>query len=233
MGNGKKLAIFDMDGTICEFVLDWKNARLEVIDYLVSLGIPVSVLNIKNSILDLFANAREFFKNKAEHVPDWTHTTEVISEIVDRYEKEAAKVAKPIQGVREVLVDLKSRGVLLAICTLNSTNTATGVLEKHDLLGFFDIVVGRDLVKNTPKPNPEHGSYILKQLDVRPENSCMIGDHPADMEMAESLGISGVAILSKRHGIDEFTRFKGIKTIRDDSYHLALASLIMESLDMS
>lgn len=221
-----------MDGTVCEFVLDWKNARLEVIDFLSSLGIPESVLSIKNSILDLFANAKKYFSSKDGKIPDWEFISDTISKTVDKYEKEAAAIAEPIKGIREVLFELKRNDVLLAICTLNSTDTATLVLERHDLLDFFDLVAGRDLVKGYPKPNPKHGAYILRKLGVDPENACMIGDHPADIEMAEALGLPGIAVISSRHGIEDFSRFKDIKTIKDDAYLPTLVRLIKDILQI-
>ncbi|MHA1794203.1 MAG: HAD family hydrolase [Promethearchaeota archaeon] len=222
----KYLVIFDLDGTVVNFTLDWKSARKDVVDLLESRGIPGSLLDTKNSILELLDITRRHVEvNVKTSDIDLPGIKNEVLRIVDEYEKAAARTSRPIKNVRLVLEKLKERGYYLAICTLNTSETASMVLSKHDLLKFFDVIAGRDKVPGKLKPNPAHGAFILNELQVDVENACMIGDHPADMLMARDLGIGKIAILSERHGKDDFSEVKDIRFINYESY-LAILDLV-------
>ncbi|MHA1682302.1 MAG: HAD family hydrolase [Promethearchaeota archaeon] len=225
----KKLAIFDMDGTIVHFAIDWKAARLEVIEYLKSLSIPEDVLDIKNSILDLFSDAKSFGEARHREDIDWKVAGDTVYAMVEKYEVEAAVVSKPIDLVGETLQELKEAGIMMAVCTLNTSSNAEFVLNRHGFRQYFNMVAGRDVARGKVKPDPAHGQLILDTLGVSPENACMIGDHPADMDMASKLHVAGIAITSDRHGREAFSAFKGIRFIETGDYTF-LARTIRELL---
>jgi phosphoglycolate phosphatase len=224
-----KLAIFDMDGTLVTFSIDAKGARADVIDYLVALGIPRGVLEVKNSILDLMVLARQHVAEAGEPEIDWARVGDDVLGIIDGYERAAAEVSQPIDGVENVLADLANAGVLMAVCTLNSTVNATAIFGKFGLDRYFSMIAGRDLVGDKRKPDPAHGQFILDSLGVELHDACMIGDHPSDMEMAEAMGIKGVGVTSERHPAADFSRFEGIRLVDDGDYS-SLASVIKEQL---
>ncbi|MHA1699837.1 MAG: HAD family hydrolase [Promethearchaeota archaeon] len=226
-----KLAIFDLDGTIVHFNLDYINARREVREYLLLIGIPEKILNIKNSILDLLSKANEYLDNEGNATIDRKKLAMQVNQIVDKYEKQAAETTELLSGLESALKKLLDEKVHLAVCTLNTTETAKSVLEKHGILQYFDLVVGRDVVGSEKKPNPGHILYILNHLGVYPKDACMIGDHPADIEMAMSAGIKGVAILSSRHEKYEFSKFEEIVYVHDENYS-ELADAIKKALDL-
>jgi len=55
--------IFDLDGTLAHFNLDFKSLRAEVRGYLMRMGVPASVLNINESIFEMLGKTEIFFKN--------------------------------------------------------------------------------------------------------------------------------------------------------------------------
>ncbi len=62
--------IFDLDGTLAAFNLDYKALRGEVRGYLIRAGVPVSVLSVNESIFQMMQKAEVYFRNngKSEQV---------------------------------------------------------------------------------------------------------------------------------------------------------------------
>jgi phosphoglycolate phosphatase len=224
MVRGRKLAIFDMDGTIVNFTIDSKGARSDAIQFLnATLQIPEGVLDTRLTTTETMAKARQHVLASGKPEPDWTAIRTSIYKIIEAYEDKAAEISTPIPGIGEVLAGLKTlkaNRVQMAICTFNSTRNAILVLQRTGLAKFFDTIVGRDKVPDKTKPNPAHGNYILDELGFTPGDTCMIGDHPFDIEMAVAMGIKGIGITSERHPPSDFARFPNIAIVSDKEYHL-------------
>ena len=52
--------IFDLDGTLANFNLDFKALRAEVRSYLMRIGVPASVLNVNESIFEMLDKNGDF-----------------------------------------------------------------------------------------------------------------------------------------------------------------------------
>ena len=64
------------------------------------------------------------------------------------------------------------------------------------MLHYFDVIVGRDHVKNA-KPHPEHLTTICDKLMVNPSNIIVIGDNHRDIEGALNVGAKSIALKTK------------------------------------
>ena len=58
--------IFDLDGTLANFNLDFKTLRSEVRSYLIRIGVPTSVLDVNESIFEMLRKAEIFIKNSGK-----------------------------------------------------------------------------------------------------------------------------------------------------------------------
>ena len=58
--------IFDLDGTLANFNLDFKTLRAEVRSYLMRIGVPASVLNVNESIFEMLTKTEIFVKNNGK-----------------------------------------------------------------------------------------------------------------------------------------------------------------------
>lgn len=58
-----KAVIFDLDGTIVAFNIDFKAVRAEVRSFLISIGLPASVLSLNESIFEMLKKTEIFMKN--------------------------------------------------------------------------------------------------------------------------------------------------------------------------
>jgi len=95
-------------------------------------------------------------------------------------EKYLCVETKPFEGIEETLKALRERGIKLAVATNKITEGALRVLEKTNLLDYFELVVGRDLPP-AHKPAPEHLLFISEKLGTSPDRAIMVGDRSDDV----------------------------------------------------
>lgn len=74
------------------------------------------------------------------------------------------------------------------VCSLNCADACHIALERHELAGQVDAVVGRDTV-TAHKPNPEPLLATVRALGVVPEDVLFVGDSDRDDETARRAGI--------------------------------------------
>ncbi|QEE14370.1 HAD family hydrolase [Promethearchaeum syntrophicum] len=199
--------LWDLDGTLIHFNIDYKNARSETIRILEKYGYPKGKLNQNYYVLKMIKQATDYFLQEKIHEDD--KIVKIKSEVdkkVELIEREASYLATSIPGVKNVLEFCTKRKIKSGIITLNTTKNAILSLKTANLINFFpdtSFIVGRDKV-NKNKPDPEHISFIINRLNVSPENICVIGDHPSDIESAHSIGARSIAIISEKHSANEF-----------------------------
>jgi AHBA synthesis associated protein len=97
-------------------------------------------------------------------------------------------------GVLELLLTLRTRGLRLAIATGKSGPRARSLLDNLGLLPFFEHVIGSDEVAR-PKPAPDIVRHALNLLDVPAERAIMVGDAPTDLASARGAGVASAAAL--------------------------------------
>ncbi|MDQ1710152.1 MAG: hypothetical protein QOG49_1537 [Frankiaceae bacterium] len=103
------------------------------------------------------------------------------------YETEIALYA----GIREALTELAAPG-RLGVSTGASAVAAGLLLERTRLIGFFDVVVGGDEVRNQ-KPSPDGVLRACASLGVPAARAAYVGDSPLDLEAARRSGATAVA----------------------------------------
>jgi pyrophosphatase PpaX len=188
--------IFDLDGTLAHFNLDFKALRAEARSYLIRTGVPASVLNVNESIFDMLAKAEIFFKNDR----NGKKSTQVLEEvrtqtlaIAEKYEMEAALTTSLQPGAVETLKELKRMMLKLGLCTTSNEKAAKYILQRFRIEDFFKIVVSRDKVKYV-KPHTEQFETALKALSARAQATVIVGDSVVDMQSAKELKSIAVGI---------------------------------------
>jgi len=185
--------IFDLDGTLAHFNLDYKALRGEVKEYLVRSGVPASLLGVNESIFEMLTKAEIFFKNggKSESTFDAVRSNALA--IAEKYELEAAKSTNLLPGAVETLKELKNMNLKLAICTTSSQNAANYIVKSYKIDDYFETLVSRDKVKHV-KPSTEQCETALKALGVRPKSIIIVGDSEADMKSGRELKAVAVGL---------------------------------------
>jgi HAD superfamily hydrolase (TIGR01509 family) len=188
-----KAVIFDLDGTIASFNLDYKVLRGEIRSHLLRVGVPASVLSVNESIFEMLKKTEIFMKNSGKSAEEMDEIRNEALAIAEKYELEAAVSTDLLPGAYETLKALKRMNLKIGLFTLNSDKAANYILQRFKLGDFFGVTVPRNKV-NYVKPNPEHLEMALKVLGVAPEETVVIGDGNVDMESAKELKAIAVGL---------------------------------------
>lgn len=100
-------------------------------------------------------------------------------------------------GAREVLLELKAAGYLLAVATGKGKNGLRRVLDEEKLHHVFDVT--RCAEETSSKPDPRMLREILDVLGMAASDSLMIGDTTYDLEMAARLNMDRLAVSYGAH----------------------------------
>ena len=185
--------IFDLDGTLAHFNLDYKALRSEVRTYLMSIHVPVSVLDVNESIFEMLKKAEIFVKNSTKSSEAFEEVRTHAFSIAERYEMEAASTTSLIIGAVETLKNLQKMNLKMGLCTTSSEKAANYILQRFKIDGFFKVVVPRDKVKYV-KPHTEQFEVALKTLGVHAKTTLIIGDSVVDMQSAKELKAIAVGL---------------------------------------
>jgi len=186
--------IFDLDGTLVTFNLDYKALRGEVREYLLRVGVPLSVLQVKEGVFDMLDKAELYFKNNGK--PDTFTEVRIQSlAIVQKYEKEASALTNLMPGALETLKELKKMNIKLGLCTNSNKTYADYLLDRFKIKDYFEVSITRDGVKRV-KPDIEQHTRVLETLNTHPESVLVVGDSVIDMQSAKNLKICAVGFPS-------------------------------------
>lgn len=100
-------------------------------------------------------------------------------------------------GVREVLLELKAAGYLLAVATGKGKEGIRRALAEEKLHQVFDVT--RCAEETISKPDPQMLKEILDELDLAPPDALMIGDTSYDLEMAARAGMDRLGVRYGAH----------------------------------
>lgn len=191
-----KAIVWDLDGTLIHFKINSIKARRVAIRILKNSGIPKKLLSVKKSILENVKIAREIFKNKGLTSQKIAEIMTHVNESIIQVEYEAAIKASLIEGIDKVLEFAKQKNLKQAIFTYNTYNNAKLSLETAGIDKYFEVIAGRDNVKNL-KPHPDHIIYICEKLNLLPNDIIIIGDSGRDIEAALQIGAFSIALNTK------------------------------------
>jgi len=185
-----KAVIFDLDGTIVDFNLDYKASRAEIVQLLIEEGFPQSIFSTNDNLFDILSKAEIFLKNHRKEKKVEKVRKSIFS-IAERYEMEAARTTSLIPGILEALKALKKMKLKLALFTVNGKNSVNHILRTFYLKRYLDAVITRDDVLMV-KPNPVHLKTALNALKVKPKEAIVVGDSVWDMKSARALEVFAV-----------------------------------------
>jgi len=188
-----KAVIFDLDGTIAAFNLDYRALRAEVRGYLIKRGVPASVLSVKESIFEMLKKAELRMKNADKPAALRKEIRKEAMLIAEKYETEAAERTSLLPGAVETLKALKKMGLKIGLWTINSEKSTRHILGRFKLTEYFDAIVPRDHVSQV-KPNPEHCEVTLNALSVSAAETVVVGDSISDMQGAKDLKAVAVGL---------------------------------------
>ena len=199
--NRIELLVFDWDGTLADstaLIVDAMQTAINQLQYQAR-----SNAQIRNVIgLGLVEAAQTLFPGmeRGDH--------ELIGTCYRLHYARRAHETSLFQDVPVTLRKLHERGYRLAIATGKSRKGLDTSLRHAGLEGMFHATRCADETRS--KPHPQMLYEILKELDIRPDHTVMIGDSEYDMEMALNAGISSLAV---SYGVHDSTRLLKYKPL--------------------
>jgi len=177
--------LFDLDGTLVHTAPDVHRA----INYARGeLGLPP--LSLAQALKAIGPGSDRFAQTVLgdEHA----HLLEGYLEIFRPYYLQiCAENSRPFPGIVELLEALRS--YRLAVVTNKRLVQSQALLETIDLMDYFDLLVGPELVDHI-KPAPDMIHYALDQLGLAPDQALMVGDTDNDLLAARAAGVTNCAV---------------------------------------
>ncbi len=185
--------IFDLDGTLAHFNLDYKSLRAEVRSYLMRAGVPGSILDVNENIFEMLKKTEIYVKNKSKSNEAFKEVRAQTLSIAEKYETEAAASTSLLTGAIETLQELKRMKLKIGLCTTSGEKATKYILHRFKIEESFGVIVSRDKVKYV-KPNTEQCELALKALNALPENTVIVGDSVVDMQSSKDLKAIAVGL---------------------------------------
>lgn len=173
-----KAVIFDLDNTLVDFMA-MKEAAIEAaVLAMIDAGLKLSKQTSKKEIYEIYEeegieDQRVFDKFLMKQLGTIDYRIHAAGIIGYRRAREAALVLYP--HVNLVLMELIKRGLKLAVVSDAPRLQAWLRLCQLNLHHIFDIVITFEDTKRT-KPAPEPFQKALEKLQVRAEETIMVGD---------------------------------------------------------
>ena len=208
MLKGKKVLIFDTDGTLIESVGVWNQVDCELIRQLGN--VMVSEEEVQKQRDD---NLREYSKAESPYLEYCRYLgskygSELTAEEIHTLRYDIAndflvRVVDYKPHAEAVIELLKDKGFQLVIATTTRKKNLdiyryknVNIRSKAPIDDYFSPIYSREDVKEI-KPNPEVYLKVMETLDVKPEECLIFEDSLIGIEAACNAGIEAVAMYDK------------------------------------
>ena len=180
-----KLILFDLDGTLVDTSKDITTAlNFALKQYgIKELSVQETIKMVGEGITRLI---EKILGDKKIHMRD-----EIIRRFIEYYSEHLSDYSREYPYVRETLEQLS--GYKKAVISNKRESLSVELLEKLDLLKYFNLVAGSDTTSEK-KPSPVPIFHIMEKLDTRPYESMIVGDSSFDIEAGKKAGIKTVAV---------------------------------------
>lgn len=189
-----KAFLFDMDGVI----IDSEPIHFEVdLQVMADLGIDMKPEGLQRFVG--MTNPEMWRMLKQEH-----RIAKSISDIMD--EQNAIKIERirtldlaPIDGIPELIGELKAHGIKLALASSSPPAFIEAVLDKFQLRPQFDCVVSGEEVERG-KPAPDVFLRAAERLGVEPVDCVVLEDSAHGVKAAKAAGMTCIGFLNPNSG---------------------------------
>lgn len=177
----KKAVIFDLDGTLLNTLDDLADST----NYALSkFGYPARTIDevrqfVGNGVAKLIERAIPEGKNN----PNFEKCLAIFKE---NYAQNMYNKTAPYNGIIEMLSNLKSKGIKIAVVS-NKFDLAVKELCKKYFEGFIDFAAGENEAQGIKKkPAPDTVISVLNEFNFASEDAVYVGDSDVDIMTAKN-----------------------------------------------
>lgn len=204
---------FDKDGTLMDFDSFWISVSYGAVNDVLKKYKPksgnsditkiLSLLGVENSKTDIdgilckgtYAEIGEVVHGylKEKGIDEDVNT--VKSEVVAAYNNNMDKgcVLPTCENIREVLSEIKGKGINLCVVTTDNREITENCLKKLNIADLFQYVYTDDGVL-APKPNSASMNDYCTKTKISKEKIVMVGDTETDVRFAKNSGVSVICV---------------------------------------
>lgn len=177
----KKIVIFDLDGTLLNTLDDLADST----NYALSkFGYPTRTIEevrqfVGNGVAKLIERAIPDGKNNSNF-------EKCLSIFKENYAQNMYNKTAPYNGIIEMLSNLKSKGIKIAVVS-NKFDLAVKELCKKYFEGFIDFAAGENEAQGIKKkPAPDTVISVLNEFNFASEDAVYVGDSDVDIMTAKN-----------------------------------------------
>jgi len=182
--------VFDFDGTLAHLKIDFREMRRDVLNLAASYGIAEDGME-RLFVLELIAETSRRI-GRVKPGQEGVFSGLALRRVADR-ELAGAAHSSLFPGIREMLVDLRRRGIKTGILTRNCLEAVTAIFP--DVGDYSDAVVTRDDTERV-NPYPDHIRAVLKIMNAGPAAGARGGEPPMDIRVGKEGGALAVGVLT-------------------------------------
>ncbi len=131
------------------------------------------------------------------------------------YREMYAPTITPIEGLKEILEEFKSRGIKCAVGSSGCRENVEFVIKSCGIDNYFDVLVYSNMVTRC-KPDPEIYSTAIQLLDIKPNEALIFEDALAGITAARAAHAGEIIGLATTHSEEELRSISGLETIIKD-----------------
>src|SRR3990172_267679 len=180
--------LFDLDGTLTKYSLDYKLSREKVIVELNRLNLGKFSYTEKVSISILLRRVEDKMSNGK-----YKQLLTLVNGIIEEYEVEAASQTNLMPFALEALTAVKKNDLKTAIVTNNGKAASSAVINRLNFGHLIDTIVTREDAERW-KPDGATIREALRRLSIKPANVIFIGDSIIDIQAAKDSNVISVAL---------------------------------------
>jgi pyrophosphatase PpaX len=179
----KKCILFDLDGTLIDSIPLIRESFRFAVKKVLGKELPDDVL-LANVGRPLEIQMRLIDPEKAD---------ELLRVYREHNHKHHDECVRPVEGIKELLEELKKRGIRIGVVTSKSGWLSERGIKVCGLDAYIDAIIAADHVEK-PKPHPEPIERCLEILGCGRDESVYVGDSPFDIESGRKASVTTIAV---------------------------------------
>jgi HAD superfamily hydrolase (TIGR01509 family) len=211
--------IFDLDGTITHFNIDYVGMRRAALAELDKMNLRTPELTEQLYLYVIL--------QKVKVTVDAQTYEKLRERLYGRLEDIEVKAAREVTlypGIEEMLRKLRNRHIKLGLVTNNGRAGTNLTLDRFGIRTAFDAIVTRDDCQDM-KPDAAPVIMVLAQLNAEVKDAILVGDGVMDMIAARAAGLRCAAVATGPSGVEHLLQ-------AEPDYVLASINDLPELIDL-
>lgn len=185
----KRLAIFDLDGTLLDTISDLGEACNHM------LRMRGAAEHTRQEYCQMVGNGIRNLAKRAlpEHMRSEEETDRAKDDLVAWYSEHIDIHTRPYPGIMDLISRLRQEGFILAVASNKFHSGTLRLIDRFFEKDTFKAVYGNR--EGFPlKPSRELVELIMSECSASPRNTVMVGDSGVDMLTAQNAGIGAIGV---------------------------------------